>query len=43
MEYPVAVAVAEALPTLPRGKGRWYEIKFDGSPDIRRCLIRAGQ
>ncbi|MFH8737998.1 hypothetical protein [Streptomyces sp. NPDC017964] len=30
MEYPVAVALAEAVPTLPRGKGWWYEIKFDG-------------
>ncbi|MFC9534292.1 hypothetical protein ACFT38_27655 [Streptomyces sp. NPDC056975] len=30
MEYPVAVALAEAVPTLPRGRGWWYEIKFDG-------------
>ncbi|MGW6755756.1 ATP-dependent DNA ligase [Streptomyces sp. NPDC055006] len=30
MAYPVAVALAEAVPTLPRGKGWWYEIKFDG-------------
>jgi ATP-dependent DNA ligase len=30
VEYPVAVALAEAVPTLPRGKGWWYEIKFDG-------------
>jgi ATP-dependent DNA ligase len=33
VEYPVAVALAEAVPTLPRGKAWWYEIKFDGSPD----------
>ncbi|MFF1684913.1 MULTISPECIES: hypothetical protein [unclassified Streptomyces] len=26
----MAVALAEAVPTLPRGKGWWYEIKFDG-------------
>ncbi|WP_326771530.1 ATP-dependent DNA ligase [Streptomyces sp. NBC_01445] len=30
MEYPVAVALAEAVPTLPKGPGWWYEIKFDG-------------
>jgi ATP-dependent DNA ligase len=30
VEYPVSVALAEAVPTLPRGKGWWYEIKFDG-------------
>jgi ATP-dependent DNA ligase len=30
VEYPIAVALAEAVPTLPRGKGWWYEIKFDG-------------
>ncbi|MFB7757841.1 hypothetical protein ACFC18_51110 [Streptomyces sp. NPDC056121] len=30
MEYPVAVALAKAVPTLPRGKGWWYEFKFDG-------------
>ncbi|MFI9781384.1 hypothetical protein ACIHCV_43435 [Streptomyces sp. NPDC051956] len=30
VEYPVAVALAEAVPTLPKGPGWWYEIKFDG-------------
>jgi ATP-dependent DNA ligase len=33
VEYSVAVALAEAVPTLPTDPGWWYEIKFDGSPD----------
>jgi ATP-dependent DNA ligase len=30
MEFPVDVALAEAVPRLPVGPGWWYEIKFDG-------------
>ncbi|MFD7705737.1 DNA ligase [Streptomyces sp. NPDC059786] len=30
MEFPIDVALAEAVPRLPRGQGWWYEIKFDG-------------
>ncbi|WP_093897877.1 hypothetical protein [Streptomyces sp. Ncost-T10-10d] len=30
MEFPVKVALAQAVPTLPDGPGWWYEPKFDG-------------
>ncbi|MGQ4343624.1 ATP-dependent DNA ligase [Streptomyces sp. SAS_275] len=30
MDFPVDVALAEAVPRLPTGDGWWYEIKFDG-------------
>ncbi|MER6610780.1 hypothetical protein ABT282_34020 [Streptomyces sp. NPDC000927] len=30
MEFPVKVALAEAVPVLPGGSGWWYEPKFDG-------------
>lgn len=30
MEFPVQVALAELVPTLPSGPGWWYEIKLDG-------------
>ncbi|MFI9781076.1 DNA ligase [Streptomyces sp. NPDC051956] len=50
MEHPVAVALAEAVPTLPRGMGWWYEIKFDGhrtvlwrDSEIVRLQARSGR
>ncbi|MEW2393142.1 DNA ligase [Streptomyces venezuelae] len=30
MTFPVGLALAEAVPRLPRGRGWWYEPKFDG-------------
>ncbi|OQQ12942.1 DNA ligase [Streptomyces sp. M41(2017)] len=30
MDFPVDVALAEAVPRLPTGDGWWYEVKFDG-------------
>lgn len=30
MDWPVSVALAQAVPTLPQGKGLHYEPKFDG-------------
>lgn len=50
MEYPVAVALAESVPTLPRGPGWWYEPKFDGhrlvmwrNEETTRCHTRSGR
>lgn len=50
MEYPVAVALAEAVPTLPVGEGWWYEPKFDGhrlvmwrDEETTRCHTRSGR
>lgn len=42
MEYPVAVALAENVATLPTGPGWWYEPKFDGDRAIlwRRDTVR---
>ncbi|MFI8817357.1 MULTISPECIES: ATP-dependent DNA ligase [unclassified Streptomyces] len=33
---PTRVALARAVPVLPRGPGRWYEPRFDG----HRMLLR---
>lgn len=49
MEYPVAVALAENVATLPTGPGWWYEPKFDGDRGIlwrqqtARIQTRAGR
>lgn len=50
MEYPVAVALAEAVSRLPRGAGWWYEPKFDGhrlvmhrAEETTRCHTRSGR
>ncbi|MEU5772754.1 DNA ligase [Streptomyces venezuelae] len=50
MEFPVTVALAEAVTTLPRGPGWWYEPKFDGhrlvmhrTADTTRCHTRSGR
>lgn len=42
MEYPVSVALAENVATLPTGPGWWYEPKFDGDRGIlwRRDTVR---
>lgn len=42
MDYPVAVALAEAVSRLPRGAGYWYEPKFDGDRGVmwRRDTVR---
>ncbi len=39
MDWPVSVALAQAVPTLPTGKDLHYEPKLDGSPDALLCLI----
>ncbi|WP_433916938.1 DNA ligase [Streptomyces sp. NBC_01744] len=36
MEFPIKVALAQAVPTLPDGPGWWYEPKFDGHRTILR-------
>ncbi|MFF3177965.1 DNA ligase [Streptomyces sp. NPDC057900] len=36
MEFPVKVALAQAVPTLPTGPGWWYEPKFDGHRTVLR-------
>lgn len=50
MEYPVAVALAEAVTRLPHGPGWWYEPKFDGhrlimwrTEETTRCHTRSGR
>ena len=42
VEYPVSVALAENIATLPEGPGWWYEPKFDGDRAIlwRRDTVR---
>ncbi|MGW8730533.1 ATP-dependent DNA ligase [Streptomyces sp. NPDC055808] len=35
MEYPVSVALAQPVPSLPAGAGWWYEPKMDG----HRCVL----
>ncbi|MEV6756584.1 ATP-dependent DNA ligase [Streptomyces sp. NPDC051214] len=42
MEYPIAVALAEAVAALPVGSGWWYEPKFDGDRGVvwRRDTVR---
>ncbi|WP_282797357.1 DNA ligase [Streptomyces sp. CC224B] len=37
MEHPIRVALAQAVRVLPRGKGWWYEPKFDGH---RTVIVR---
>ena len=34
MEFPVSVALAQLVPTLPVGRGWWYEMKMDGHRTI---------
>ncbi|MGW2844392.1 ATP-dependent DNA ligase [Streptomyces sp. NPDC001274] len=36
MEFPVKVALAQAVPTLPDGPGWWYEPKIDGHRTVLR-------
>ncbi|OKI41303.1 hypothetical protein A6A29_38230 [Streptomyces sp. TSRI0281] len=36
MEFPIRVALARAVPVLPRGPGWWYEPKFDGHRMVLR-------
>ncbi|MFG2630651.1 DNA ligase [Streptomyces sp. NPDC048473] len=36
MEFPIKVALAQAVPTLPDGPGWWYEPKFDGHRTVLR-------
>ncbi|MFF3129855.1 DNA ligase [Streptomyces sp. NPDC057908] len=36
MEFPIKVALAKAVPTLPDGPGWWYEPKFDGHRTVLR-------
>ncbi|MGW1106119.1 ATP-dependent DNA ligase [Streptomyces sp. NPDC002540] len=36
MEFPIKVALARAVPTLPEGPGWWYEPKFDGHRTVLR-------
>ncbi|MGW0905065.1 ATP-dependent DNA ligase [Streptomyces sp. NPDC002853] len=50
MEYPIPVALAEAVSRLPRGAGWWYEPKYDGhrlimhrDAETTRCHTRAGR
>ncbi|MFD9453486.1 hypothetical protein ACFWBC_10395 [Streptomyces sp. NPDC059985] len=38
MEFPVEVALAQAVPELPTGPGWWFEGKFDG----HRMVLRRG-
>ncbi|MGD6757310.1 ATP-dependent DNA ligase [Streptomyces sp. BH105] len=42
MDFPIAVALAKAVPVLPSGPGWWYEPKFDGDRAIvwRRDTVR---
>ncbi|MFE3704543.1 hypothetical protein ACFXPE_03330, partial [Streptomyces scopuliridis] len=40
MEFPVDVALARAVPTLPTGPGWWFEPKFDGH---RMILVRTSE
>ncbi|MEW1760524.1 DNA ligase [Streptomyces cyaneofuscatus] len=37
MEFPVAVALAQAVPELPAGRGWWFEPKLDGQRTILWC------
>ncbi|MFI7386170.1 DNA ligase [Streptomyces sp. NPDC049813] len=50
MEFPVAVALAESVPTLPTGPGWWFEPKFDGhrlvmyrTEETVKCQARSGR
>lgn len=50
MEFPVAVALAESVPTLPTGADWWYEPKFDGQRLVLhrteegvKCHARSGR
>ncbi|MFE7795396.1 hypothetical protein [Streptomyces sp. NPDC057460] len=36
MEFPIKVALAQAVPTLPEGPGWWFEPKFDGHRVVLR-------
>ncbi|WP_328624150.1 hypothetical protein OHA88_03395 [Streptomyces sp. NBC_00353] len=36
MEFPIKVALAQAVPTLPEGPGMWFEPKFDGHRVVLR-------
>ncbi|MFJ1847056.1 DNA ligase [Streptomyces sp. NPDC088146] len=36
MEFPIKVALAQAVPTLPDGPGWWYEPKLDGHRTVLR-------
>ncbi|MFI6063195.1 hypothetical protein [Streptomyces sp. NPDC051286] len=36
MEFPIKVALARAVPTLPDGPDWWYEPKFDGHRTVLR-------
>ncbi|WP_308293554.1 DNA ligase [Streptomyces sp. RM72] len=37
MEFPLAVALAQAVPELPAGRGWWFEPKLDGHRTIVWC------
>ncbi|MFE1476566.1 DNA ligase [Streptomyces cyaneofuscatus] len=37
MEFPVVVALAQAVPELPAGRGWWFEPKLDGHRTILWC------
>ncbi|MEB3965022.1 DNA ligase [Streptomyces kunmingensis] len=50
MEFPLAVALAESVSTLPTGPGWWYEPKFDGhrlvmhrTEETVKCQARSGR
>ncbi|MFE9953281.1 hypothetical protein ACFYRJ_38425 [Streptomyces sp. NPDC005531] len=36
MEFPIKVALTQAVPTLPEGPGWWFEPKFDGHRVVLR-------
>ncbi|MFE7112907.1 DNA ligase [Streptomyces sp. NPDC057575] len=36
MEFPIKVALAQAVPVLPEGPGWWYEPKYDGHRTVLR-------
>ncbi|MFJ7200713.1 MULTISPECIES: hypothetical protein [unclassified Streptomyces] len=36
MEFPIKVALAQAVPVLPEGPGWWYEPKLDGHKTVLR-------